>query len=133
MGTIPSVLENALWSRRWREAGFGIGLRETGTAQILPRWIAQETRANRTRSLRPHPLRSWKAERKGGVKARFAAYADFSPVQFRDRLDDGQTETRACRGFLARAAGSIEPVEDPRQVLRSDPGAGVGHLDLGRA
>src|SRR6266513_3270773 len=114
MRTIPAVMENSLWSRRGTKAGFGIGLRETGTAKILPRWIAQETRANRTRSLRPHPLRSWKAERKGGVKARFAPYADFSPVQFRDRLDDRQTETRAGRGFLARAAGPIEPVEDAR-------------------
>jgi len=36
MRTIPSVMENSLWSRRWTKAGFGIGLRETGEAKILP-------------------------------------------------------------------------------------------------
>src|SRR2546426_970147 len=34
--TIPSVMENSLWSRRWTKAGFGIGLRGTGEAKILP-------------------------------------------------------------------------------------------------
>src|SRR2546425_942510 len=36
MRTIPSVMENSLWSRRWTKAGFGIGLRGTGEAKILP-------------------------------------------------------------------------------------------------
>src|SRR5258706_7915153 len=36
MRTMPSVMENSLWSRRWTKAGFGIGLRETGEAKILP-------------------------------------------------------------------------------------------------
>src|SRR5258706_1497413 len=36
MRTIPSVIENSLWSRRWTKAGFGIGLRGTGQAKILP-------------------------------------------------------------------------------------------------
>jgi hypothetical protein len=36
MRTIPSVMENSLWSRRWTKAGFGIGLLETGEAKILP-------------------------------------------------------------------------------------------------
>src|SRR5881397_4105329 len=36
MRTIPSVIENSLWSRRWTKAGFGIGLRGTGEAKILP-------------------------------------------------------------------------------------------------
>src|SRR5882672_3440685 len=36
MRTIPSVMENSLWSRRWTKAGFGIGLRETDEAKILP-------------------------------------------------------------------------------------------------
>src|SRR6266571_500262 len=36
MRTIPSVMENSLWSRRWTKAGFGIGLQETGEAKILP-------------------------------------------------------------------------------------------------
>src|SRR6266849_1444081 len=74
-----------------------------------------------------------KAERESRQQARLASYADPAAVQFRDRLDDRQTQTRTGRGFLARAAGSIEPVEDARQVLGRDPGAGIGHLDLGRA
>src|SRR5260370_34376516 len=36
MRTIPSVMENSLWSRRWTKAGFGIGLRGTGEVKILP-------------------------------------------------------------------------------------------------
>src|SRR6266487_1970355 len=56
----------------------------------------------------------------GGCPAR-----DLAAMQFRDRFDDGETQTRAGRGFLARAAGSIEPVEDARQVLRRDPRAGI--------
>src|SRR2546429_5662741 len=36
MRTIPSVMENSLWSRRWTKAGFGIGFRETGEVKILP-------------------------------------------------------------------------------------------------
>src|SRR2546429_5310668 len=36
MRTIPSVMENSLWSRRWTKAGFGIGFRGTGDAKILP-------------------------------------------------------------------------------------------------
>src|SRR6266853_1705344 len=36
MRTMPSVMENSLWSRRWTKAGFGIGLRGTGEAKILP-------------------------------------------------------------------------------------------------
>src|SRR6266849_11170912 len=77
--------------------------------------------------------RRGKAERESRQQARLASYPDPAAVQFRDRLDDGETQTRSGRGFLARAAGSIEPVEDARQVLRRDPGAGIGHLDLGRA
>jgi hypothetical protein len=36
MRTIPSVIENSLWSRRCTKAGFGIGLQGTGEAEILP-------------------------------------------------------------------------------------------------
>src|SRR6266487_1059319 len=40
MRTMPSVMENSLWSRRWTKAGFGIGLRGTGEAKILPPALA---------------------------------------------------------------------------------------------
>src|SRR5437773_7421816 len=36
MRTIPSVMENSLWSRRWTKAGFGIGMRGAGEAKMLP-------------------------------------------------------------------------------------------------
>src|SRR5258708_2542905 len=36
MRTIPSVMANSLWSRRWTKAGFGIGLRGADEAKILP-------------------------------------------------------------------------------------------------
>src|SRR5260221_6283220 len=36
MRTIPSVMENSLWSRRWTKAGFGIGLRGADEAKNLP-------------------------------------------------------------------------------------------------
>src|SRR6266852_738212 len=181
MRTMPSVMENSLWSRRWTKAGFGIGLRGAGEAKILPpappvrtpefgpgskTLLGQQDQMGQfardggfhdhdQRHSRARPCAGadafrrgyrrgcsardlgaaagGKAERESGQQARLASYPDPAAVQFRDRLDDGETQTRAGRGFLARAAGSIEPIEDARQVLRRDPGAGIGHLDLGRA
>src|SRR6266581_2443310 len=128
MRTIPSVIENSLWSRRWTKAGLGIGLRGTGEAKILP-----PAPAPYDANLLPLQPLGRKAEREGGLQARLASYADPAAVQLRDRLDDREPQTRAGRGFLARAARPIEAVEDARQVLRRDPRAGIGHLDLGRA
>src|SRR5258708_35069234 len=72
--------------------------------------------------------RRGKAERECRLKPRLAFHADPAAVQLRDRLDDRQTQTRSGRGFLARAARAVEAIEDARQVLCRDPGAGVGYL-----
>src|SRR6266853_3691491 len=177
MRTMPSVMENSLWSRRWTKAGFGIGLRGTGEAKILPlappvrtpefgpgskilfRQQDQMGQFARDGGFHDHDQRhsraprsprrapGWtrltgsatsfgsdagrgcsardlgaagggKAERESRQQTRLASYPDPAAVQLGDRLDDGETQTRAGRGFLSRAAGSIEPVEDARQVLR---------------
>src|SRR6267154_5788614 len=65
------------------------------------------------------------AERECRLRPRLAFHPDSAAVQLGNRLDDGEAETRAGRGFLARAAGSIEAVEDARQVFGRDPGAGI--------
>src|SRR5437879_11601819 len=74
-----------------------------------------------------------KAESESREQPRLASYADPAAVQLGDRLDDGEAEARARRRLLARAARPVEAVEDARQVLRRDPRAGIGHLDVGRA
>src|SRR5438477_9319100 len=116
MRTIPSVIENSLWSRRWTKAGFGIGLRGTGEAKILPSACAS--------SLFPDlaapelgVVGRGKAERECRLKPRLASYTDPATVQLGDRLDDGEAQARARRGLLARAARPVEAVEDARQVL----------------
>src|SRR5258706_15607791 len=78
-------------------------------------------------------VRRGKTEGEGRVQARLASYSDPAAVELRDGLDDRKTQTRTGRGFFARAAGAIEAVEDARQMLRRDSGAGIGHFDLGRA
>src|SRR5213078_4781294 len=141
MRTIPSVMENSLWSRRWTKAGFGIGLRGTGDAKILPPAPATydpnltASRLTLPRIAAPElgVVGRGKAESESREQPRLAPYADPAAVQLGDRLHDGEAQARARRRFLARAARPIEAVEDARQVLRRDPRSGIDHLDLGRA
>src|ERR1041384_2328698 len=73
------------------------------------------------------PLIRWEEHPYGGAFAERAAGFDVSPVRFDEVFHDRQTQARAA--LLARAAGigAVEPLENARQVLGADPGAGVGH------
>src|SRR5262245_29588302 len=116
MRTIPSVMENSLWSRRWTKAGCGIAgtrRRENFTTRAAPAGRAWPP----ARSVNLRPAGGRKAQGKRGLGAGLASHADPAAVQVRDRLDDRKAEPRSCRGALARAARAVEAVEDPRQVL----------------
>jgi hypothetical protein len=49
-----------------------------------------------------------------------------------DLLNDRQAQAAAAASPCARRVGPVEPLEDPGQVLRRDPRAGIDHRDLDR-
>src|SRR5712691_4762475 len=63
----------------------------------------------------------------GGAAAELAFSLHAPAVCLHEVLDDRQAEPRAA--FLPRAAGvhTVEALEDAREVLGGDAGAGVGH------
>ena len=52
-------------------------------------------------------------------------YRRAAPVGLGNVLDDRQTQSRAAELSAAGLVDPIEPLEEPRQVLRADPAAVV--------
>src|SRR5262245_3578590 len=65
-----------------------------------------------------------------GALAGRRSSADLTTVRFGDRLHEREPEACAFRGhfFGVRALGE-EPIEDARQILFRDAGAGIRHFD----
>src|SRR5512143_140746 len=84
----------------------------------------------------PHFLRRRREARRRKARAESAALA--GPALDRERglmarermLDDGQAEARAAGLARAAAVDAIEPLGQPRQVLRVDADAGVLDREL---
>lgn len=67
----------------------------------------------------------------GGALAEAAVHADGAAVRFHQILDQHQAEAAALVGAGAGAADPVEALEQARQLVRGDAGAGVGHGEPG--
>src|SRR5215217_6447133 len=66
---------------------------------------------------------------RGRAEADLRAQLDQPVVRAHELADDGEADARAAGRPRARAVAAPEAVEDMWQVVRTDPDAGVAHLD----
>ena len=73
------------------------------------------------------------ADAEGGSLAELALRVDGPAVQLHQLLHQGQADTGALEAAAARTLHAMEALEEPRQLVRRNAGAGIADLQFDRA